>query len=125
MTLSPVSSHFIWNQLRGLDPGISVGLVGLSPRFLRDGADILRVPVAHLVNMSILTETVPQGIRQARVTPLYKKGSRLSPRNYRLVSILSTLSKIMERAVHTQLSSYLSERVLLFQYQSGFRGLLY
>ena len=46
----------------------------------------------------------------------------MDPGNYRPVSILNVLSKILERAVHSQLSSYLEKRGLLFENQSGFRG---
>ena len=42
--------------------------------------------------------------------PLFKKGSRLDAGNYRPVSILNVLSKVLERAVHTQLSEYLEKR---------------
>ena len=68
-----------------------------------------------------MSETVPSGFKKARVLPLYKKGSRLDPGNYRPVSILSVLSKILERAVNDQLNEFLVKKGLLFDYQSGFR----
>ena len=57
----------------------------------------------------------------ARVKPLFKKNSPLDVGNYRPVSILSIVSKILERSVHLQLSNFLSENNLLFEFQSGFR----
>ena len=57
----------------------------------------------------------------ARVIPLYKKNSKLEPGNYRPVFILSTPSKILERAVHIQLEIYLKENDLFYKFQSGFR----
>ena len=74
------------------------------------------------MNLSILSEVVPSGFKQARVLPLFKKGSKLHPGNYRPVSVLSVLSKILERAVHVQLSEYLCKRNLMYEHQSGFRG---
>ena len=62
------------------------------------------------------------GFKQAQVTPLFKKGSKLDVGNYRPVSVLSVLSKILERAVHDQLSGYFLKRDLLYEQQSGFRG---
>ena len=94
----------------------------LSSLFLRDGAGAIVGPIQHVINISILTEVVPSSFKQARVLPLFKKGSKLEPGNYRPVSILNVLSKILERAVHVQLSGYLSERNLLYENQSGFRG---
>ena len=52
---------------------------------------------------------------------MYKKNSKLEPGNYRPVSILSTLSKILERVVHIQLEIYLKENDLFYKFQSGFR----
>ena len=120
--LSPVSSHFIRKQLSSLDPKKAVGLDDISSLFLRDGTDCIVAPVKHIVNISIITETVPSSFKEAKVIPLFKKGSTLDPGNYRPVSILSVLSKILERAAHTQLSDYLEKRGLLFENQSGFRS---
>ena len=111
--LSPVTSHFVRSQLHSLDPKKAIGLDDLSSRFLHDGADLILSPVTHIINISVITETVPASFKEARVVPLFKKGSRLDPGNYRPVSILSVLSKILERAVHSQLNAYLSERGLL------------
>ena len=69
-----------------------------------------------------MTETVPASFKEAKIVPLFKKGSRLDPGNYRPLSILNVLSKILERAAHSQLSGYLEKRGLLFENQSGFGG---
>ena len=79
-------------------------------------------PVSHIVNLSITSEMVPSSFKQAKVIPLFKKGSKLDPGNYRPVSILSVLSKLLERAVCTQMNEYLEKRHILFENQSGFRG---
>ena len=120
--LSPVSRGFVLKQLRSLNPHKAIGIDGISPKLLRDGAEALVEPVTHLINMSILTETVPKSFKQAKVVPLFKKGSRLDPGNYRPVSILNILSKVLERAVHKQLSEYFERRGVLFDNQSGFRS---
>ena len=121
-TLMPVSRHFILTQLLSFDPKKSTGLDEVPPRFLRDGAEHLAEPITHIVNMSILTETVPSGFKRAKIIPIFKKGSRLDPGNYRPVSILSSLSKLLERAVNSQLVEYLNSKKLLYEYQSGFRN---
>ena len=120
--LSPVSTHFVRKQLTSLNTKKAVGLDEISSFFLRDGADCIITPVAHIINLSITTETFPSAFKQAKVIPLFKKGSTMDPGNYRPVSILNVLSKILERAVHSQLSDYLEKRGLLFDNQSGFRG---
>ena len=57
----------------------------------------------------------------ARVIPLFKKGNKLDTGNYRPVSILCSTSKIIERLIYEQISKYLYEHNLLFEFQSGFR----
>ena len=120
--LSPVSRFDILKELNCLETGKSVGLDGLSARFLKDGAVVLADPITHIVNFSISAESVPSGFKDARVKPLYKKGGKLDPGNYRPVSVLTTLSKILERTVHKQLVRYLESKQILFDYQSGFRS---
>jgi hypothetical protein len=122
MTLSPVSPHFILKELGALNSRKSTGLDGIFARFLRDGGEALLDPISHIMYMSILTEKVPDGFKEAMVTPLFKKRSRLDPENYRPVSVLTVLSKILERAVHRQLNEYLNKKGLLYRLQSGFRG---
>ena len=116
-----MSHKFILSQLSGLKVNKSTGLDGIPPRILKDGAEFLAGPVGHIVNFSILSEAVPSSFKDARVLPLFKKGSRLDPSNYRPVSILNVLSKILERAVHGQLVRYLEGGDLLSESQSGFR----
>ena len=53
--------------------------------------------------------------------PLYKKWSKLDPGNYRPVSILGCLSKIIERIIFEQIDNYLKSQNLLYEFQSGFR----
>ena len=74
------------------------------------------------MNVSITTNVVPKEFKAARVRPLFKKNSRLDVGNYRPVSILCIASKLLEKAVYTQLESYLKEKNILYDFQSGFRG---
>ena len=70
---------------------------------------------------SIVTNTVPDELKFAKVKPLFKKNSRLDVGNYRPVSILCIVSKILERAVLVQLEKHLNENNILYANQSGFR----
>ena len=100
----------------------STGLDDLPARFIRDGAAVLTSPITFIINQSILTETVPSTMKQARVKPLYKKNSPLDVGNYRPVSILSIVSKVLERSVYNQLYGFLQSNGLLYELQSGFRS---
>ena len=119
--ISQISEDFVLKELRKLNPTKSSGIDGIKPRFLKDGAKIINSAITHIINLSIVTETVPDLLKQAIVKPLYKKGSRLEVGNYRPVSLLCIISKILEKAVYVQLEKYLIDNNLLYEYQSGFR----
>ena len=61
-------------------------------------------------------------MKQARVKPLFKKGSPLQVGNYRPVSILSVVSKILEKSIYCQLKEFLQYNNMLYEFQSGFRS---
>ena len=121
--LKTVSEDFVYKELCNLKIGKSTGLDGIPARFLRDGAEVLKIPVTFIINMSISEKTVPSDLKLAKVKPLYKKNSSLEVGNYRPVSILSIVSKILEKAVYTQFEAFLINNNLLYEFQSGFRSL--
>jgi hypothetical protein len=70
-----------------------------------------------LINLSISEGEVPDELKMAKVKPLFKKNDRLKPENYRPVSILSIVSKVLEKAVHKQLEKFLISNNFLFEFQ--------
>ena len=65
--------------------------------------------------------SIPNTWKKAEVKPFYKKGSKLQAGNYRPVSILPVLSKILERAVNDQLNGYLVQKNLNTVKKPGYR----
>ena len=70
-------------------------------------------PLTYIINLSISQVIFPDSMKIAKVVPVFKQGSHLSCDNYRLISILSTLSKIVEKRIFSQLMSYLSTEDIL------------
>ena len=121
--IPPVSEEFILKQLSSLDDSKAVGLDGISPKLLRMGAPALAAPLTRLLNLSISTGIFPEEWKTAKVVPIHKKGSLQDTGNFRPVSILSTLSKLLERHVHIAFYDFLKHFNLLHIAQSGFRNL--
>ena len=71
--LKPVSIESVLKELMCLDVYKSTGLDNLPSRFLKDGAEILARPIVFIINKSIETGIVPDELKVAKVTPLYKK----------------------------------------------------
>ena len=63
----------------------------------------------------------PGSCEIAKVKPLFKKGSKTDPQNYRPISLLSLLSKIIERIVQDQTEEFLSKNKILYRFQLGLR----
>ena len=69
----------------------------------------------------MFTSHFPAKWKVAKVTPIYKDGDKSDVSNYRPISVLPILSKILERVVHDQLYNYLTCNNILHPCQSGFR----
>ena len=100
--LGCVGEEFIERELLQLNPNKSTGLDNIPARFLRDGSTILKAPITHIVNMSIISNSVPNQVKLAKVKPLFKKNNNTDVNNYRPVSVLGAVSKILEKAVYVQ-----------------------
>ena len=121
--LIPVNENFIYKELCKLNPCKSTGTDNIPARFVKNAASVFKKPIGHIIiNLSIEKNVVPKDLKNAQVVPLFKQNKRSEVGNYRPVSVLSVVSKILERAVYTQLEDYLVKKKLLFDFQSGFRS---
>lgn len=77
--------------------------------------------MTHILNTSLETKTFPKLWKQALIRPLPKVKTPSSANDFRPICILPTLSKVLERVVHKQLTDYITTYQLLDEYQSGFR----
>ena len=77
--------------------------------------------LCQIINVSILTSTVPDDWKKARVCPIYKgKGSKSEAKNYRPISVLSHVSKIVERCIYNQLIKYVVDHHFISIDQSAY-----
>ena len=120
-TFNAVKESEILKELRNLKRRKASGLDNFPPGLLKDAALVLTKPLTFIINLSLETGVVPSEWKVAKVIPLYKSGSQAEIDNYRPISILPTLSKILEKIVYKQLMAHLERHNLLFEYQFGFR----
>ena len=76
--------------------------------FVKDVAKILVEPTSQIVNM-LLDSKFPEGCKTAKIRPIFKKEKNTGPKNYRPVSLLPVISKVIERVVHNQLIIHLEK----------------
>ena len=86
-------------------------------------ASIVAPSLTDIFMKSILTGIYPTEWQLARVTPIFKKGSKSDINNYRPISVIPVVSKVLEKLVYDQLYHYLNDNKLLSSCQSGFRSL--
>lgn len=94
---------------------------GVTITMLKNTFAVVGPHLCHIVNSSLRTGIVPQEWKEALVIPLFKRGDRDDPANYRPISILSVVGKLCEKVVCSQLSMYLQSNHVLSLCQHGFR----
>ena len=116
-----VSNYFVHKFLSSLDVNKACGLDEISPKYLKMSANVVSPIITSIINQSILSGIFPSQWKESKITPLHKGGEPGDLNNYRPISILSTLSKVLERHVHDTLYQYFSDWNLFHVFQSGFR----
>ena len=120
LTQLEVSLHDVRQALHALDPRKAPGCDGLPTRLIVMVADEIAPCVHHIFTLSLRTANLPPDWKSAIVSPVYKeRGSRQQASNYRPISLLSVLSKCLEKVVFKPLYSHLNR--FLPKHQSGFR----
>ena len=122
-SIPEIPQSFVEKQLQSLDSHKSMGLDGVPTRLLKMAAPIIAPSMTYIMNLSISTGIFPDIWKTAKVVPIHKSDSKQDRGNYRPISILAVLSKIIERHVHDSLYSFLTKFNLLHIAQSGFRKL--
>jgi len=90
-------------------------------RLLQDFASELSPVLTLLFRASVSQATVPDDWKQALVAPIFKKGDKSSPANYRPITLTSVCCKIMEHIMHSQIMQHLDEHGILSDAQHWFR----
>ena len=88
---------------------------------IKDVADIIILPLAHIINISFSSGEFPDALKIAKVLPLHKGGSAAEANNFRPISLLSIFDKIIEKLMHKRLFKFLEDHNILFENQFGFR----
>ena len=119
--LATVSKNTILTILKNTKVSKAAGLDNRSGRFLKDGAKVLAKPITDICNLSITSGKFPDSCKLAKLKPIYKKDSLTEASNYRLISLLPLIPKVIKKVIHNQTSAFLNSRNLLYNHQSGFR----
>ena len=114
-----VTPDIVYKHLKNVNPKKATGIDNIPPKILKYSASTISKPLSNIVNKMIETNTFPEDLKKAQVTPLFKKDDPFTMKNYRPVSILTSTSKIFEQIINDQLSCYFDK--IFHQFLSAFR----
>jgi hypothetical protein len=110
----------VQTKLEKLQTEKSMGVDGINGNVLKNCAKSLAVPLSLIYSKSLSCERCPEIWKRANVTPLFKKGSRLDPGNYRPISLTSIVCKVMEKIIRDSITDHLVVENLINTSQHGF-----
>lgn len=100
----------------------AMGWDNINAKLLKLCIDTVAPALVHICNLALDTGKFPLAFKKSVITPIYKNGARDQVNNYRPISILPAMSKILEKIMNSQLSKYLEINKLLSSSQYGFRS---
>ena len=118
---SPTDVSEVNCLLNEINVNKSTGPDGLHPAVIKSVAQHISPILVHIFNNSMLTGIIPKALKVAQITPIYKADDPMEFINYRPISILPVLSKILEKVVLKRLLDFLNKHDILNSSQFGFR----
>jgi len=121
LDLGTVNQTHICDIIKSLHPKNSLDIDGISTNLLKAIAIEISWPLAHIFNNSLRQGIFPDRLKMSRTVPIFKAGRADLCDNYRPISLLSTLSKVLEKIVSVQLVNHLDRNKILYEHQYGFQ----
>jgi hypothetical protein len=122
MFLRPVDSTEIYRIIMTLKNSKASGYDSITTKVLKSCAQYICIPLAHVINLSFVEGIFPEKLKLSIVKPLFKKGNKQDPSNYRPIALIPVISKILEKAFYTRMYGFLTKYDILCPEQYGFRG---
>ena len=123
MRLTPVDDNYVPKAIKQLKNGKAPGPDKIPIILIKDAVDLISKPLTLIFNSSLWKGIFPDVWKLARVTLIFKSGSKSEANNYRPISVISVFSRILERIVHDQVYEYLKVNKVLTMSQSAFQKL--
>ena len=113
-----------WSEVKDIIDSLNnsaSGIDDIPPKVLKSVADEIIDPITFICNMSFKDGLFPSELKLAKISPIFKSGDKTVISNYRPISVLPAISKVLEKLANSQLNEYLDENNLLNNNQFGFR----
>ena len=115
-----ITEKMVRDKICDLNTNKSCGSDGINPIMIKELVDTVSKPIAMLLNQSLKEGKLPRDWKNANVTPIFKKGAKSQPANYRPISLTSIICKFLESFIKDSIMAFLKEHGLLSAKQFGF-----
>lgn len=119
--LSPTDDNEIKKNIHELKPKKSPGKDGITGEMLKSCSKTVISPLTLLINKVIETGQYPTALKSAIIKPLFKSGDKNLPENYRPISLISVIAKIVEKVLNERLQNFIKKYKLISDKQYGFQ----
>ena len=108
----------VYNALSSIDPTKAIGCDNIHPYILKHCATTLCTPITNLFQACIQNQSLPTEWKVHKIRPIFKKENPLHVENYRPISLLCILSKVLEKIIYVKIIPFIRPR--LSKHQFGF-----
>ena len=119
--VSPTDKTEIEDVMSSLDSNKSVGPNSIPTKILKLLKDDISSQLSEIFNISFSSGVFPSILKTAKAIPVHMKDSKLDFSNYRPISFLSNIEKILERLMYNRMNKFFSDNNLIYSLQFGFR----
>ena len=119
--IEPVTKFDVEAEIKNLNSQKSPGYDGISIKIIKTVANEISEPLSHVFNLTFLSGTIPDSLKIALVTPIFKDNETNEFKNYRPISVITCFSKILEKLMYRRLIKFIEKNKILTKHQYGFR----
>ena len=119
--INPITKDELESEINNLNSKKSPGYDGISSQVIKAIATEISEPLSHIFNLSFVSGTIPDHLKIALVTPIFKANENNEFKNYRPISVLTCFSKLLEKLMYKRLINHIEKNKILTQNQYGFR----
>ena len=119
--LNPTDDIEIKNIIFSCNPSNAIGPNSIPTKFLKLLINDVSSQLTELFNLSFSRGVFPLTLKTNQVIPVYKKDSNLKCSNYRSISLLSNIDKVLERLMYNRLYNFLEMNSVIYDLQFGLR----
>lgn len=121
MFFHPITNFEVEDIIHGMNNKKSVGLDEVPIRLLKACCSDVSPYLSEIINISVTQGIFPTFLKKSKTVPVFKKGNKEDVQNYRPITVVSPISKVIEKAMYLRLISFLDDNKILTSCQHGFR----